>query len=73
MFLLFVHLQRTFMLLSFRFAPLREWERQKENLIAFMEEARALNLPVPDYYQISSIKTSSISADRTFSQVATSS
>ena len=22
-----------------RFAPLREWERQKENLIAFMEEA----------------------------------
>ena len=50
MFLLFgvptVHLQRTFMLLSFRFAPLREWERQKENLIAFMEEANRLLLLV---------------------------
>ena len=44
-----------------------------DDKIAFMEEARALNLPVPDYYQISSIKTSSISADRTFSPVATSS
>ena len=41
-----VHLQRRYMLLSFRFAPLREWERQKENLIAFMEEANRLLLLV---------------------------
>ena len=41
-----VHLQRTYMLLSFRYAPLREWERQKENLIAFMEEANRLLLLV---------------------------